>query len=475
MNRGEKLLKNTIIISISKICTSLLTFLLLPLYTGILSPEDYGIVDLVNTLIYLMVPIVTLQLEQSVFRDLIEARNNKDKQISIISTGIIQLSVQLFSFVLLFLIIYPFIQNKYKVFLVINLIAYIFVSFFLQIARGVGETRKYALGSFVSAIFTIIFNIIFLVVFNFGAYGMLLGSLIGYGSAIIYLFFSIKLYKYFKISSYKKTLLKTLLKYSIPLVPNALSWWIFNASDRLIVSSILGVSQNGILSASLKFSSIITTLYNIFDTSWIESISANIHDKDIDDFFIFMFNIMINLFASFCLGLISFMPIIFPIMINSNYSNGYGLIPISIISAFLNVIQGMTAVVYAAKKNTGFIAKTSVTAAIINAVVHLLLIHSIGLFAAVISTLVSFIVLMSYRVHGINKNYFKIRFNKKMCLNILFLCVFVCIGYYINNIYLNIISMILTVFYTCISNKNAFKQFIVFFQRKFKKESEEKI
>ena len=161
MNRGEKLLKNTIIISISKICTSLLTFLLLPLYTGILSPEDYGIVDLVNTLIYLMVPIVTLQLEQSVFRDLIEARNNKDKQISIISTGIIQLSVQLFSFVLLFLIIYPFIQNKYKVFLVINLIAYIFVSFFLQIARGVGETRKYALGSFVSAIFTIIFNIIF--------------------------------------------------------------------------------------------------------------------------------------------------------------------------------------------------------------------------------------------------------------------------------------------------------------------------
>ena len=102
MNRGEKLLKNTIIISISKICTSLLTFLLLPLYTGILSPEDYGIVDLVNTLIYLMVPIVTLQLEQSVFRDLIEARNNKDKQISIISTGIIQLSVQLFSFVLLF-------------------------------------------------------------------------------------------------------------------------------------------------------------------------------------------------------------------------------------------------------------------------------------------------------------------------------------------------------------------------------------
>ena len=132
MNKKEKLLKNTIIISIGKICTSFITFLLLPIYTGILSTEEYGVVDLVNTLIYLLVPLVTLQLEQAVFRNLIEARNNFEKQSEIISTGIIQLTVQVFSVLLLGCILYPFIQNNYKIFLIINLVSYIFVSFFYK-------------------------------------------------------------------------------------------------------------------------------------------------------------------------------------------------------------------------------------------------------------------------------------------------------------------------------------------------------
>ena len=50
MNREKTLVKNTLIITIGKICTQLITFLLLPLYTGILSTEEYGVVDLLNTL-----------------------------------------------------------------------------------------------------------------------------------------------------------------------------------------------------------------------------------------------------------------------------------------------------------------------------------------------------------------------------------------------------------------------------------------
>ena len=466
MNKKEKLLKNTIIISIGKICTSFITFLLLPIYTGILSTEEYGVVDLVNTLIYLLVPLVTLQLEQAVFRNLIEARNNFEKQSEIISTGIIQLTVQVFSVLLLGCILYPFIQNNYKIFLIINLVSYIFVSFFLQIARGIGETKKYALGSFLSAVLIILFNIIFLIFFKLGAYGMLLGNFMGYIFTTVYLFFSLKLYKYLKLSKYKKTLLRALLRYSVPLVPNSLSWWIFNASDRLIVSSVLNVSQNGILSASLKFSTIITTLYNIFDTSWIESISVNIEEEDINVFFNQTFNMIFNFFASMCLVLIAFMPIIFPLMINHNYSSGYGLVPISIIASLFNVVQGMVVVVYAAKKDTKSIAKTSMAAALINIIVHLLLIKFIGLYAAVISTVVAFAVLAFYRLYGVNKNYFKVQFDRKILINILMIFTFVLIIYYLNNVYLNIISMLVSIIYAIYSNKEAIKYLSNMFLKK---------
>lgn len=87
MNIKEKqLLKNTIIVSIGKICTQLVTFFLLPLYTSALTTKEYGAVDLLNTIIGLLLPIVTLQLEQGVFRFLIDVRNEYEKQKKIITS-----------------------------------------------------------------------------------------------------------------------------------------------------------------------------------------------------------------------------------------------------------------------------------------------------------------------------------------------------------------------------------------------------
>ncbi len=65
-----------------KICTQLVTFFfyLLPLYTAVLSTKEYGIVDLVTTLSMLLLPIITFQVEQAVFRELLDNRTNKEKE-----------------------------------------------------------------------------------------------------------------------------------------------------------------------------------------------------------------------------------------------------------------------------------------------------------------------------------------------------------------------------------------------------------
>ena len=70
-----------------------------------------------------------------------------------------------------------------------------------------------------------------------------------------------------------------MLKYSVPLVPNMLSWWIVNASDRMIISTILGIAQNGIYSAANKFSGVVSTLYSVFNLTWTESAALNIDQK----------------------------------------------------------------------------------------------------------------------------------------------------------------------------------------------------
>lgn len=469
MSREKNLAKNTIIITIGKICTQLITFFLLPLYTGILSTEEYGTVDLLNTLVSLLLPIVTFQVEQAVFRELIEVREKKDKESRIISSAVITVIFQCIVYLIIFALISPFINNHYKFFLATNVVANIFLSLLLQIARGFGDNKKYAFASFISALSTIIFNVLFLVVIKLGANGMLLGTMLGQVVATIYLFISLKLYKYLKVKDYKKEVIKSLWKYSLPLIPNAISWWVFNASDRVIASAFLGVDQNGILAASLKFSTVFITFYNIFNMSWTESISIAIKDDDVSDYFNKMFNIILRLFTALAIGMIACMPFVFPIMINEKFSAGYGLVPISIIGSLFNVVVGLISVIYVAEKNTKAIASTSIVSAVINIIVHLALIKIIGLYAAVISTFVAFFVMSIYRLMDASKRYFKVRIDMKFIIQSLIALIVVFISYYINNIYLNVFVVLFAVLFAIYINKDSFDIIFKLFTKKLKR------
>lgn len=468
MSREKKLAKNTIIISIGNICTKLITFLLLPLYTGVLSTAEYGTVDLLNTLISLLVPIITFQVEQAVFRDLIEVRENKNSQKDIISSSIASVVLQCVTFILFYFIISLFINNNYKIYLMINIIAYIFASLFLQIARGIGNNKQYAIGSFISASTTIVFNIIFLTVFKFKVEGMLLGTLLGQIISAIYLVFVLKIYNLFSLRNVSKKIVLNLWKYSLPLVPNAISWWVFSASDRVIATSFLGVSENGILAAALKFSSIYITLYNIFNISWTESISVCINDKDISDYFNKMFNVIMRLFTALGIGMIACMPFVFPIMINEKFGSGYGLVPISILGSLFNVVVGLISVIYIAKKNTKAIANTSIISAIVNIFVHLLLIKFIGLYAAVISTFIAFFTMSIYRMHDIRKKYFEIKIDKGLLIKTVIILLMILPIYYINNLYLNIFALLLAILFAWNLNKDSIKPILDMVKSKLK-------
>ena len=68
-NTNKALFKNTGIIAIGQISTKIVNFLLLPLYTALLTTQEYGLVDILSTYSALIVVIVGLQINQAVFRN----------------------------------------------------------------------------------------------------------------------------------------------------------------------------------------------------------------------------------------------------------------------------------------------------------------------------------------------------------------------------------------------------------------------
>ena len=84
----KELMKNTIIIALGKFSTQVISYLLLPLYTSILTTSEYGIYDFLVTACIFIVPFITLLMEESMFRFLID-ENNDDGKIKVMSNACI--------------------------------------------------------------------------------------------------------------------------------------------------------------------------------------------------------------------------------------------------------------------------------------------------------------------------------------------------------------------------------------------------
>lgn len=270
MSRIKDLAKNTLIITIGRISTQFITFLLLPLYTALLTTEEYGTVDLITTLVQLFIPIVSLMIDQGVFRYLLSSENENTKK-EVISNAFFLLLGLNFVFIIIYLLLLPLITVKYKIWILLILVITAFSNLFLQISRGLKKTFDYALGSFICSLITITLNVLCIAFIKMSAVGMLLATFIGNVVCCIYLFFKLEINKYLSLSSVNKKTLLNELKYSIPLIPNQLSLWVMNSSDRLIVSFILGTAANGILAVSHKFPAIFMTFFNIFQLAWHET------------------------------------------------------------------------------------------------------------------------------------------------------------------------------------------------------------
>lgn len=452
MNREKSMVKNTVILAIGKICTQFISFLLLPIYTALLTTEEYGIVDLMHTYFSLLIPVITLQIEQAVFRYLVEIRENREEKKKLISSVIIGIWGNIIVYVLLFLVFKGLIKNDLKNFLVYNVIVGIFSGILLQIARGFGDNLAYAIASFFTAVVTLLLNIVFVVFLHMGAKGMLTASLIGNFICAVYLIFHLRLYEYFSFSYIDLGKLKEYYRYSIPMVPNGISWWFVSASDRVIISYFIGVGANGIYSAANKFSGVYVMIYNIVNLTWTESATLHINDRDRDAFFTKMIRNIYSLFYSICIFIIAVMPFVFPILIDEKFSAAYKQIPILMIASLFNVVVGLYSVVYIAEKKTNEIAKTSMAAAIINIAVNLIMVRKFGIFAGSVSSLVAYGTMMLLRYFDVQK-YVKMRLGRRLVFVSCVMLIVVCLEYYMGTFGGQIMTLIVVCIFALLLNK----------------------
>ena len=239
MNERRRLIKNTGIIAIGNISTKLVSFFLLPLYTAVLSTAEYGAYDYIISIATFCVPFVSVLMDESIFRFLIDCKTELDKK-KIISTAVMIVAVGMTLFTVLGIPIMEGLHYSYTVYAIMYILLTVICGMLSALLRGIGRTDQFAFFNFLLGSLQIVLNVVFVAVLKLGLQGMLLASVLAQLIVATIFVLKIKLWKFINIKCVEISLAKEMIVYSFPLIPNKVSWTIINLSDRIILMNMIG-------------------------------------------------------------------------------------------------------------------------------------------------------------------------------------------------------------------------------------------
>lgn len=428
----SNLFQNTLIYTIGNLLSKIIGFLMLPVYTNYLTTSQFGRFDLLITAVTLMLPIVTLQISDAAYRYLVDEEDEREKE-KVITNAFFGLLINVvvgFSVVMLILILtYQITYTKLELicFFLLAFSNLLFV-FLQQVIRGLKSNKEFALSGIINALLLALLSILFLVFMDLEYIGLLIANILAYFMAVAYILFKINIFNYVKFKLFNARLYKILILYSIPLIPNLISWWAINFSDRILISYYLGVDQNGIYAIANRFSTILFFMTTVFNLAWQESAILSFKDSNKDKYYTLVFSKYLRFLFTTILILISGIGIAVPIILNESYQEAQYIVPFLFYGVVFSAFSSFYGTGFQSSKNTNEAVVSSLAAGIINIGLNILLLPRIGVLAAGISTLIAFFIMWLIRVYQ-TKKYFNIKINIKdfislILINILFVLVF---------------------------------------------------
>lgn len=405
--KNKYLLKNTIALSIGNFGSKLITFLLVPLYTNILTLAEYGTIDLITVITTVLVPIITLNIHEAVMRFMMDKDSDSN---SILSIGII---MSLITFVICLLIFPIFsivnVTSKYSVLLVLYMFSFAISNIFMCYIRGKEKLFDYSIIGIVQSLLIATFNIFFLLYLKAGIKGYIISYVLAYLITSIICIIRGKIFFNYHFS-FNSNLARSMLKYSVFLIPNSLMWWIINSLDRFMVSSIISIDANGIYSVSYKIPTILITLTTIFNQAWMFSaIKENDSNKDEkNDYTNTIYSGLFNIVISISLFVLLILKPLMKIYVGKDFYSAWLYTPSLIIGAFFLTLGTFISNEYTANKDSLGFLKSSSIGAVLNLILNFVLIPKIGIFGAAIATCLSYISVFIFRYFD-TKKYIKLK------------------------------------------------------------------
>lgn len=395
-NKYRTLLDNTFLLSLGTFGSKILTFVMVRFYTGVLTPSDYGTADLIMQTANLLLPVVSLGITNGVFRF---ALDRKEHRKSIFSAGLY--TILLGSLILL--AAGPLLSRSEDLHEYVELIcAYTLASCLhslcAQYIRAEGKTALFAGQGIFNTALVIWFNILFLQVFRLGVFGYVMSVVVADGICTGYLVLREKLWKLL-VPKPDDSVTKAMLRYSIPLIPATIFWWITSVSDRYMVTWFLGAEANGLYAVACKIPTILSLLSTIFMEAWqFSAISEATGDREVHiRFYSQVWGFLLSAMVLVGSVMIVLCRLEIRVLAARSYYAAWQYVPVLAMAMVFSAFSSFMNSVYVVMEKSHLSLWTAVWGAGANILMNLWMIPRIGIQGAAIATLVSYLMCFGIR------------------------------------------------------------------------------
>lgn len=400
-DRYKYLFVNVIAFLCGSLGTKLISFFMVPLYTNILIPAEYGEIDLILSIAGVLSPFIACGIHEGIMRFSLDKGADRKLVLSI-GLRVFIISSLIFLAICPILRFIPIVSDNIF-FLYFYCVLNEIMTICLCYIRGKDNIKLYSFLGFLSALFTASLNVLFLAVFRWGLFGYKISMLL---SPILTIAVSAVMGKILQDASLKKwdkKLASQMMQYSLILIPNSILWWCINASDRFFVSYMCGTAENGIYAVSYKIPTLLNTVASIFMQSWQMSAIKEHEEGSEPKFYNQVYRQLTFFMGLASLGLLLINKAVLSVYVGADYQSAWLYSPPLMISFFAGSLGTFWGSFYIANKNMKKYLHSAIIGAIVNVILNFVLIYALGTIGAAVATMVSYIVVMVVRAMGIQK------------------------------------------------------------------------
>jgi len=396
LDRYKRLASNTLILALGQFGSKLLIYIMMPLYTGVLGTAGYGAIGVIVNASMLIMGVVTLSVGESVIRFGLDDKYDKSQVFSI---GLITTITGL----IIFIPLVPSIGlinflSQYSIFIYLYVFTGSIKSVCALFVRSTGNVRLFAVDGIFTTIVNILLNLLFLLVFNFGVLGYVLSVVLADLASIVFLFYMGRLGKYFRLFGIDKQLRKLMFRFSIPMMPTAIMWWVTNVSGTFFITAMHGFEFTGVYNAAYKLPNIIALVSGIFSQAWNMSAITERNSRTIAKFYSDVFNFFQSIIYVGAATMLLLIDKLLGIMAQGEgFEGAFRHTPFLILAVIFTCFSTFMGSVYVASKKSVRSMATAMCGAAVNILLNFLLVRPMGINGAALATLISYIIVFIIR------------------------------------------------------------------------------